>query len=250
VNFGTGKSSSVVEQQAFGVDPDTLLAQWEESLRAIVGMWQNEEFEFDGRFLKVPPTRIVPRPLQAPHPPLFAACTRPESVVRAGQLGLGALNFSFGSDEHIGQMVRAYRDAQESGRPLGVGRNNHFACTPAAIVLPNDREACEWGYRGARFFGDALNAYYSGSRPNVPLAVRRAALSDDELSRAMARRSAGEDSNNVLCGDPVYAREYVQRFRDLGVDELIFVMQMGTVPHEIVRQSILTFGEQVLPYVS
>jgi hypothetical protein len=32
------------------------------------------------------------------------------------------------------------------------------------------------------------------------------------------------------------------------VDELILVMQMGTVPGEIVLESVRTFGEKVLPH--
>jgi hypothetical protein len=32
------------------------------------------------------------------------------------------------------------------------------------------------------------------------------------------------------------------------VDELIFVMQMGTVPNDLVLESVKTFGEKVLPH--
>ena len=44
------------------------------------------------------------------------------------------------------------------------------------------------------------------------------------------------------------ARESVQRFVDVGVDELILVQQMGTVPHEIVMESLRTFAEDVMPH--
>ena len=36
--------------------------------------------------------------------------------------------------------------------------------------------------------------------------------------------------------------------RDIGVDELILVMQMGTVPHDLIVESIRTFGEKVMPH--
>ena len=38
------------------------------------------------------------------------------------------------------------------------------------------------------------------------------------------------------------------RFHDIGVDELMLVMQMGTVPHELVMESLRTFGEKVMPH--
>ena len=55
------------------------------------------------------------------------------------------------------------------------------------------------------------------------------------------------DHARVL-GDPVAARETVERFKDIGVDELILVMQMGTVPHELVMESLRTFAEKVMPH--
>ena len=38
------------------------------------------------------------------------------------------------------------------------------------------------------------------------------------------------------------------RFVDAGVDELILVMQMGTVPHELVMRSLRVFAEKVAPH--
>jgi hypothetical protein len=40
----------------------------------------------------------------------------------------------------------------------------------------------------------------------------------------------------------------VQRFVSAGVDELILVMQMGTVPHELAVKSMRTFAEKVMPH--
>jgi alkanesulfonate monooxygenase SsuD/methylene tetrahydromethanopterin reductase-like flavin-dependent oxidoreductase (luciferase family) len=242
-----------VEQLAFENDVGTLHDQWEEALRMIVAMWQSDVFEYKGRFFDVPPTQILPRPLQTPHPPLFAACTRPDSAEGVGRLGLGALNFALGSDRELAAKLARYRagvaEARRAGNGIGASVNDHFACTPLALVLPDDKLACRHGMRGARFFSEALNQYYfSGQRPVGPLAVTREELDAASLERAMQRRNTPQDTYNVCCGDPAFAREYVARFQALGVDELILVMQMGTVPSEVVLESVRTFGEQVLPY--
>ena len=63
----------------------------------------------------------------------------------------------------------------------------------------------------------------------------------------MAFRNADGSQCNAVIGCPSSARESVSRFAAAGVDELICVMQMGTVPHELVLQSIRTFGEEVIP---
>lgn len=249
VNWGSGKSSSLVEQLAFENDVAELHDQWAEAVEMIPRMWSSEIFSWEGRFFRIPPTRIVPKPVQRPHPPMFAACSRPESAVSVGTMGLGALNFAFGSAEELGERVRAYRGAVAAAAPEGRERNDWFACTPAALVLEDDRKACHYGLRGARFFTSALAAYYSsGQRPVGPLPLPREFLSETEIDEAMARRNTAGSAMTFLVGDPVAARETVGRFVDIGVDELILVMQMGTVPHELILESLRTFAEKVMPH--
>src|SRR5687767_5062440 len=103
VNWGSGKSSSLVEQMAFENDLKTLHDQWLEAVEMIPRMWSADVFQHEGRFFKIPPTQIIPKPVQQPHPPMFAACSKPDSAVAVGKLGLGALNFAVGTDDNLTQ---------------------------------------------------------------------------------------------------------------------------------------------------
>jgi alkanesulfonate monooxygenase SsuD/methylene tetrahydromethanopterin reductase-like flavin-dependent oxidoreductase (luciferase family) len=249
VNWGSGKSSSLVEQVAFENDLKTLHEQWLEAIEMIPRMWSSDVFEHHGRFFQVAPTQVVPKPVQQPHPPMFAACTKPESAVSVGKLGLGALNFAIGTDDYLQQKVREYKRAVADARPVGRQKTDWFACTPAALVLPDDREACRYGMRGARFFFEALSTYYlTGTRPTGALKVSRGFLPDDDLDAAMAARNAPGSPASSVIGDPTAAREMVSRFVDIGVDELILVMQMGSVPHELIMKSLRCFAEEVMPH--
>jgi hypothetical protein len=40
----------------------------------------------------------------------------------------------------------------------------------------------------------------------------------------------------------------IQRFVAARVDELILVMQLGTIPSDLVKRSIRTFAEKVMPH--
>lgn len=249
VNWGSGKSSSAVEWHAFQNDVKTLHEQWLEAVEMIPRMWQDDVFSHKGRFFDIPPTQVVPKPLQSPHPPMFAACTKPDTAAAVGRLGLGALNFALGTDDYLTEKVAEYRKAVQSSAPVGRRKNDHFACTPAALVLPDDRKACAYGLRGARFFLEALQRYYvAGDRPIGELPIDRGFLSDADLDQAMELRNAEGSQVATIVGDPACARESVQRFVDIGVDELILVMQMGTVPHELVMESLRTFAEKVMPH--
>jgi alkanesulfonate monooxygenase SsuD/methylene tetrahydromethanopterin reductase-like flavin-dependent oxidoreductase (luciferase family) len=249
VNWGSGKSSSLVEQLAFENDVKTLHDQWLEAIEIIPRMWSADVFSHQGRFFHIPPTQVVPKPMQQPHPPMFAACTKPDSAASVGRLGLGALNFAVGNDDYLAEKVAEYRRASAEARPVGRARTTHFACTPATLVLDDDREACRHGMRGARFFLESLTRYYlGGDRPTGPLPVARDFLDERDLEAARAARNAPGSQVAAIVGDPACARETVQRFVDVGVDELILVMQMGTVPHELVMRSLRTFAEQVMPH--
>jgi hypothetical protein len=48
-----------------------------------------------------------------------------------------------------------------------------------------------------------------------------------------------------LAGEDV--REYIRRFEEAGVDQLIFVMQAGKNKHEDICESLELFGKEVLP---
>src|SRR3954467_244364 len=249
VNWGTGKSSSQVEQQAFETDPEELHAQWLEALEMIPRMWSSDVFQHRGRFFHVPPTQIVPKPVQEPHPPIFAACSRPDTAALVGTLGLGALNFAFGADDYLTDKVREYRAAVAKAKPAGRTKNDWFACTPATLVLKDDEKALRHGTRGARFFINALGRYYfGGDRPIGPLDIPRDDLTSEELREARETRNSAVSHLPTIVGDPASARETVSRFKDVGVDELMLVMQMGTIPHELICESIRTFAEEGMPH--
>jgi hypothetical protein len=106
-----------------------------------------------------------------------------------------------------------------------------------------------YGFRGARFFGEALATYFfSPSRIVGPVEVARDPLTSAQLQEAMTRRTRPGGPLVSVIGDPSAAREAVQRFQLAGVDELILVMQMATIPQEIVVQSLRTFADKVMPH--
>jgi alkanesulfonate monooxygenase SsuD/methylene tetrahydromethanopterin reductase-like flavin-dependent oxidoreductase (luciferase family) len=160
------------------------------------------------------------------------------------------LNLAIYQDEMLAERVRGYRAAIAEAKPLGLSVNNHFACNPATLVLKDDRRACRYGFSGAMFFLKAMVHYYSGTRPVGRINIPRDFLPDDQLDRFMSLRNTSQSQLSAIIGDPASARETVQRFVNVGVDELILVMQTGTTPHEVTMESIRTFAEEVMPHFS
>jgi alkanesulfonate monooxygenase SsuD/methylene tetrahydromethanopterin reductase-like flavin-dependent oxidoreductase (luciferase family) len=251
VNWGSGKSSSNVEPELFEIDPNMLDSLWEEALRMIPLMWRDDAFSWNGRHYRISPTHIVPKPVQNPHPPIFTSTARPQSLVRAGQMGVGVLNFSANGYQDLRNRVLSYKNAAKNACPSEWQKNDRFCMTTYTCVLPDDNQACTHGFTGANYFRDSYDLYYNKKiRPPVgPLAIRRDPISLDILRLLKDARNDDEHTLSII-GDPIAAREKVSMFHDAGVDEVLLIMQLGLIPNEIIRQSLRCFAEEVMSHFS
>ena len=212
-------------------------------------MWRSDLFEWRAAatigFRRLPSSR---KPIQQPHPPIFVACSRPETVEAAGALGVGSLNFSAGSDDYLRNKIGTYREKIATARgPAGVV-NNRFCCTPAAPASTTTGGHATTAFEARATFRSRWRPGFSHAsglpRPSTCRAIRS---TPDELAKAMADRNAPGSTLASIVGDPRAAIETVNRFQAAGVDELILVMDLGTVPHEMVTESMRTFAERVMP---
>ena len=79
-----------------------------------------------------------------------------------------------------------------------------------------------------------------GYSPEAALAARHEVLG--------AKAAAGDQTGlRGAIGTPAQLREFLRRYEEAGVDQLIFVMQAGHNRHEHIMESIELFGTEVLP---
>src|SRR6202167_3002782 len=163
VEFGTGESASQTELGGFAVDRSLKHAQWDEALDVITRMFAEEPFAgYQGRFIWMPPRNVVPKPSQRPHPPLWVACSRRESILTAARKGIGALSFSFIEPEEAKAWVDDYYRiiASDECVPAGFTVNPQVAVVLPFMCHPDEQTAIERGIDGAHFFGYSLAHYY------------------------------------------------------------------------------------------
>src|SRR5437868_4966376 len=72
-----------------------------------------------------------------------------------------------------------------------------------------------------------------------------AAVQEERLGAKIA--SEGVSGLRGAVGSPDQIREYLRRYEEAGVDQLIFVMQAGKNRHEHIMESLELFGREVLP---
>jgi alkanesulfonate monooxygenase SsuD/methylene tetrahydromethanopterin reductase-like flavin-dependent oxidoreductase (luciferase family)/putative sterol carrier protein len=264
VEFGTGEGSSQVELGGFGVDRDRKRDQWEESLDAITRMFVEEPFAgFEGRWTTMPQRNIVPKPRQKPHPPVWVACSRRETILLAGRKGLGALSFSFIEPELAKEWVDEYYRliASDECVPAGFAVNPNVAVVVPFMCHPDEGTAIERGIDGAHFFGYSLAHYYvfgqhRPGRTNVwnefqanrnEYGFAREIVTPTDAPLGISLLQQGLGSLRGAIGTPDQVRELCERYEAAGVDQVIFVAQAGRNRHEHICESIELFGSKVLP---
>ena len=160
MDLGTGRSTTLIEMDGFQVDPEETRAQWEEAVAMIPRMWTEDPFTHEGRFYRIPPRSVIPKPVQKPHPPLWVACSQPDSFRAAGEMGLGALCFNLGGYAQMAERVALYRQGITHAKPVGSFINNQIAALCVTNCADTDEEAQEFAGPGRRMVrqdgGEAL----------------------------------------------------------------------------------------------
>jgi alkanesulfonate monooxygenase SsuD/methylene tetrahydromethanopterin reductase-like flavin-dependent oxidoreductase (luciferase family) len=263
VEFGTGESSSTAELDGFGIDRDHKRSMWDEALDAITRMFVEEPFAgWDGTYIRIPPRNVVPKPLQRPHPPLWVACSRRETIHLAATKGIGALSFSFIEPSRAREWVDDYYATITSDAcvPAGFAVNPQVACVLPFMCHRDEETAIRRGLDGAHFFGYALGHYYvfGQHRPSVTSIAEefeqnRSAFGFD---REVAARTGVELGAQLLEGElgslrgaigtPAQIRELIRGYEAAGVDQLVFVSQAGRNRHEHICESLELFAREVL----
>ena len=265
VEFGTGETSSSAELDAFGIDRERKRDQWTEAIEAITRMFVEEPFAgWEGRHIPSMPVRnVVPKPLQKPHPPLWVACSRRETIRLAAEKGIGALSFAFIEPDEARQWVDEYESIIASERcvPAGFAVNAQLAITIPMMCHPDEQEAIERGIDGAHFFGYSLAHYYvfgthRPGRTNVWEEFQRnrasfgfnrevAAVTGRPLGAIM--RSGPVGALRGAIGTPDQIRELLRGYEAAGIDQVIFVMQAGKNRHEHICEALELFAAEVMP---
>ena len=264
VEFGTGETSSEAELGGFGIERASKRDQWSEALDAVTRMMVETPFAgYDGTYLKMPPRNVVPKPLQKPHPPMWVACSRRETIHLAATKGIGALSFSFVESAEAKHWVNDYYStiASEACVPGGFVVNPNLACVLPMMVHRDEDTAIERGLDGGHFFGYSLGHYYvygdhTPGRTSVweQFEKNRSLFGFDRIAAAQTGGTiAAQMSQGGLAGlrgaigTPAQVRDLIRGYQDAGVDQLIFVSQAGRNRHEDICESLELFATEVMP---
>ena len=169
------------------------------------------------------------------------------TFIEAGEMGLGALCFTFGTPSEIADHVRNYKEAiKRCKKPIGGYVNDHIAVTTSMFCLPD-------GDHARRLFADAKVGYFTSwffhwldSIPR-PKGMPPAPAPVNVPDQTPEQMKAGLASGGRQVGSPEEIIPVIQMYEDIGCDSLIYAPLTLTCDQKYVLQSIETFGKHVLP---
>lgn len=197
---------------------------------------------FHGRWFDMPCRNLVPKPVQKPHPPMWVACSRRETIHLAARNGLGALTFSFLEPEQAAKWVEEYYDIIKSEEcvPIGHRVNPNIAIVTGMSCHQDEEEAIRRGLDGFRFFGYSLG-YYALFGEHMP------GRTDLWQRFLQVKDRLPDNAGRGGIGTPDQLRAHLVRYEKAGIDQVMFVQQSGANRHDHICQSLEIFASQVMP---
>ncbi|HYB43973.1 MAG TPA: LLM class flavin-dependent oxidoreductase [Candidatus Methylomirabilis sp.] len=229
--FGVGLGYREEENEAFGVDAKERVARFVESLEVIKRLWAEDEVTHRGRFFQLTRARMMLKPVQKPHPPLWFAANNDRAVERSARMADAWVINPHAKLSVLEQQLALYRQVlRETGRPFPA----ELPAIKEVYVARDRRTAIE---ECRPFLEAKYKAYASWGQ-------------DKALPRGDSFDLGFEDlvKDRFIVGSPEDCVRELQRYADvLGVNCFIFRVQWPGMEQAKVLRTIGLLAERVIP---
>ncbi len=226
-----GRGSFIESFPLFGYDLNDYDELFAEKLELLLKLRESEHITWSGKHRPaLDNLGVYPRPAQHPMPIWIAVGGTPQSVVRAGTLGLPmALAIIGGMPERFAPFVELHREAvRKAGRaPLPVGINSH------GFIADDSKQAADESFPAVA----AVMTKIGRERGWSPM-TRQQFESSRALRGANFVGNPDEVIEKILFQHEIFKH---QRF--------LLQLSVGTLPHDKVMHAIELFGTKVAPVV-
>ena len=227
LELGVGKGYRHSEFAGFCMPYEQAEARFEEALQVIIKAWtSNAPFSHNGRFWHYEDIIVEPPTSQKPHPPVWIAAGKPDSIRGVAARGCKLLLDQFASTETVGERLALFRaECEARGRTfdpmdVAVGRNLYVA-------------------------GDAIDLQTALARlAQVHAGMVTASQHPDGRNRSHITAYAGipgATEASALYGTPDRIAAELEALRAVGVQHVL--LHGG----ESTRQSIRRFSTEIMP---
>jgi alkanesulfonate monooxygenase SsuD/methylene tetrahydromethanopterin reductase-like flavin-dependent oxidoreductase (luciferase family) len=250
LDVGVGRGNRPAEFAGYRVPQVEARERFDEAVEIMLRAWTEERFSHEGRFFRIPEVRVIPKPLQQPHPPLYQVCVSPDGIENTALRGWPMLNsLLYGPvdqlvanrDKYVATLRKCGRGEAEIASLLA-----RWGVSRQIYVAPTDQQALAEAKDAEMWYQEAFRKFL------VPARIEDADPSLQPGFRAMAERLSKVTWNGLVretlaFGSPDTVARHVETMRELGVGHVMCWMNFGGLPHDKVRRSMELFAREVLP---
>ena len=152
VNWGAGRGFDLREFKAFGVSVGDSHARFRETMDIVIKAWTNDRLTYAGQYFSFEDVEVLPKPLQKPHPPVWAAASSPLAIEWAASVGHSILMDPHATHAELGHKWELYRDTLTRHGYSIEGRQIPMARLLA--IASTQEKAAEVARQGAKWLVD------------------------------------------------------------------------------------------------
>jgi alkanesulfonate monooxygenase SsuD/methylene tetrahydromethanopterin reductase-like flavin-dependent oxidoreductase (luciferase family) len=250
LDVGVGRGNRPAEFAGYRVPQVESRERFDETVEIVRLAWTHERFSFHGRFFDFDDVRVIPKPLQQPHPPLYQVCVSKDGIENTALRGWPMLNSVLtgpvdqlvtNRDTYVATLEKSGRSAAEIAALLahwGVSRQIYVADTDAQ-ALAEAKEAELWYQESFRRF--VVPERIDDAHPSLQPGFRAMA---DKLARVTWEDLVRE---TLAFGSPDTVARHIADMRELGVGQVLCWMNFGGLPQDKIRRSMELFAREVIP---
>ena len=135
VGLGTGGGYRMFS--AFGVDPASFVARFNEGLALMRALWTEERIDHDGRFWQLAGAAMEPKPIQRPGPPIWFGGAHPNALRRAVAHADGFFGAGSQTTAQFAEQVRTVRaELDDAGRDPATFRDRQARVRAPSTTTP------------------------------------------------------------------------------------------------------------------
>jgi len=212
--------------------------RFEETLDLLQAAWTEETFEFEGEFFKVPPTRLAPKPIQTPHPPIWYGVSGPKLLRRAAKRHCVLVASPRHTTAELKEHFKAYEDAAAE-----------FGYTPQERPAMKGVFVAETKSKAEAIAGPAITHLFVHLYGKKSAQGERPLRNDQgELITDMNQVDFETFKSRYVIGDPESAAAQLKEMTDaLQLTELTCWMHLPGVSQRDATKSMELFAREVMP---
>ncbi len=237
--FGVAPGYVAEEFAAHGIPREERVGRFEESLDLMIEAWTKDEFEFNGKYFRVPRTVMTPKPVQKPYPQLWYGVSAKSSLRRAAKRHA----IQIMSPRHgVAELKEHYAPYEAAAREIGWT----IPARPIirqVFVAPTMRQA-------EVVAAPAIEHLYREVYGRASAAGDRS-LRNDDGSVITDHQQVSFDTfkQRYIVGTPEFAIQEIAKYKaGLGCTEMVCWMHMPGIRGKDAMGSVELFAKEVMPH--